>query len=80
MNKATTKQRGPHVNCSSAWKIRGRQESYCSHGLHAQNEGIRREVSAIRERIFLPELAKKILCWAHSCMVEGEVTFEEEVD
>ena len=70
MKVATTKQRGPQVNCSQrdvsfGPAIGSREDKVLaeeggtnrSNGLHTKHKRIRSEISRIRERVFLPQLS-----------------------
>ena len=49
--------------------------TYCSDGLHAENECVACQVARVRECVFLPQLSKVMLRWSHGSMVDGEVSY-----
>ena len=45
-----------------------------SDSFHAQHEGVGSQISRVREGIFLPQLAEKILRRSHASVIKGKVS------
>ena len=53
----------------------GAEGTNSSDSLHAQHERILRQVSRIRECVFLPQLAEDVLQLCQALVVDGKVSF-----